>query len=414
MRLLVLFFLQISLLSVNSFGQRNCGSLEYQKKYAQHQTYSTSKSPITDNITARDTLSDETINIPVVIHVLYNLNEQNISDAQILSQINILNEDYNRLNADASNTPSAFQKNAGNCKIHFCVAKVDPQGRQTKGIIRKYTSKVCFSMNDNMKFANAGGDDAWDSKRYLNIWVCNLQSNVLGYSSLPNDRAELDGVVIQYNAFGNIGTLRPQFNKGRTATHEIGHWMGLLHIWGDNTCGNDYVDDTPPQTYYNGNCPSFPHKSQCSINNNGDMFMNFMDYTNDECMNLFTNGQKNKMRKLFALNGPRNSFLLSNVCDSSNANNIAIPSSNEAINKPVQSVTIFPNPSSSIINMIPVNGYDLNNNTVHILDATGKILINQKVFSSNKSINISSLKSGVYFLKIGSGTDQKMIKLIKN
>jgi hypothetical protein len=144
------------------------------------------------------------------------------------------------------------------------------------------------------------------------------------------------------------------------------------------------------------------------------MFMNFMDYTNDECMNLFTNGQKNKMRKLFALNGPRNSFLLSNVCDSSNANNIAIPSSNEAINKPVQSVTIFPNPSSSIINMIPVNGYDLNNNTVHILDATGKILINQKVYSSNKSINISSLKSGLYFLKIGSGTDQKMIKLIKN
>jgi hypothetical protein len=269
-------------------------------------------------------------------------------------------------------------------------------------------------MNDNMKFANAGGDDAWDSKRYLNIWVCNLQSNVLGYSSLPNDRAELDGVVIQYNAFGNTGSLRPQFNKGRTATHEIGHWMGLLHIWGDNTCGNDYVDDTPPQTYYNGNCPSFPHKSQCSINNNGDMFMNFMDYTNDECMNMFTNGQKNKMRKLFALNGPRNSFLLSNVCDSSNANNIASPSSNEAVNKPVQSVTIFPNPSSSTINMIPVNGYDLNNNTVHILDATGKILINQKVFSSNKSINISSLKSGVYFLKIGSGTDQKMIKLIKN
>lgn len=110
MRVLVLFLLLISLLSVNTFGQRNCGSLEYQKKYAQHETYSTSKSPITDNIAARDTLSDETINIPVVIHVLYNLNEQNISDAQILSQINILNEDYNRLNADASNTPLAFQK----------------------------------------------------------------------------------------------------------------------------------------------------------------------------------------------------------------------------------------------------------------------------------------------------------------
>ncbi|MEO5968263.1 MAG: M43 family zinc metalloprotease, partial [Ferruginibacter sp.] len=230
---------------------------------------------------ARDTSLNEVISIPVVVHVVYNNNIQNISDEQVVSQITSLNNDFRLLNANASGIPAAFKSNAADVRIQFVLAKYDPMGRPTNGIVRRNTNKTSFRTDDAVKFTAAGGSDAWDTYHYLNIWVCSQEGNSLGYSSIPGSQPDRDGVVINYNVFGTTGVLKAPFNKGRTATHEIGHWMGLKHIWGDANCGSDDVDDTPRQKSFNYGMPSFPHLSDCSINGYGDMFMNYMDLTDD-------------------------------------------------------------------------------------------------------------------------------------
>ena len=153
-----------------------------------------------------------------------------------------------------------------------------------------------------MKFSSKGGSDVVDPAHYLNIWVCNL-AKYLGYAQFPGDNPSSDGVVILYSAFGRTGTLLPKYDKGRTATHEIGHWLNLRHIWGDMQCGNDFVDDTPKHTTANFGCPAFPHYNSCD--NAAEMTMNYMDYTDDACMYMFTNGQKSRMLAVLASGGPR-------------------------------------------------------------------------------------------------------------
>ncbi len=358
----------------------------------------------------RDTLTNEVIVVPIVIHVLYNNATQNISDAQVLSQIKALNDDYRRLNADAENTPIPFQNVAADTRIVFCLAKVDPAGRYTSGIIRKYTKEEFWLSDDQMKFSSSGGDDAWDSKKYLNIWVCNLFGRTLGYSVLPDGPANKDGVVIQYNVFGTTGTLNNEFNRGRTATHEIGHWLGLLHLWGDAQCGDDGVDDTPPQQTNNSYCPTFPHTSSCSIDGNGDMFMNFMDFTDDACMNLFTAGQKNKMRSLFALGNPRNSFLNSNVCDSSLAQGGPLPE--DTVQSKIR-ITVYPNPFSDQVVVGSENSADLIGKSIRLYDATGKLFVTQILKGQKTVIPLSHLPAGIYFMKIEGMKTGGVIKIVK-
>lgn len=249
----------------------------------------------------------QVITIPVVVHVVYNLADQNISDAQVLSQIDALNEDYSRTNADAVNTPSVFQPYAANANIHFVLAKRDPNGNATNGITRTYTSNTSFSSNNYVKFDSYGGHNAWPTDQYLNIWVCNL--GLCGYSTFPGAPASVDGVVVKYNTFGRVGTLQTSYNKGRTATHEIAHWLNVYHIWGDATCGDDLVNDTPSQEKANYDYPVFPKLSACSINSYGDMFMNYMDYSADGARNMITQGQAARMNA--TLNGPRVSILTS-------------------------------------------------------------------------------------------------------
>ena len=251
------------------------------------------------------------VTIPVVVHVLYNTASQNISDAQINSQIAVLNADYRKLNTDISLLPSVFGPLAADCEIQFCLAQRDPSGNATTGIVRKSTTVTSFSSNDNIKRNANGGDDAWNSSLYLNIWVGNLGGGLLGYAQFPGGTASTDGVVILYSAFGNTGTVSAPYNKGRTATHEVGHWLNLRHIWGDASCGNDQVTDTPTQQTSNFGCPSFPHVT-CSNGPNGDLFMNYMDYTDDACMYMFTTGQKTRM--LSSLNTTRASLLTSQGC----------------------------------------------------------------------------------------------------
>lgn len=256
------------------------------------------------------------ITIPVVVHVVYNTAAQNISDAQIQSQITALNNDFRKLNTDWTNTPSVWQGLVADCQIQFCLATRDPNGATTTGIIRKSTTSTSFSTNDNVKYNSSGGSNAWPASSYLNLWVCNISGSVLGYAQFPGGPAATDGVVIDYQNFGTTGTAQSPFNKGRTGTHEVGHWLGLYHIWGDDgsSCsGTDQVSDTPNQADENYNCPSFPTVS-CSNGPNGDMFMNYMDYVNDACMVMFTNGQSARMNAFLASGGSRFSLQSSLGC----------------------------------------------------------------------------------------------------
>jgi hypothetical protein len=231
------------------------------------------------------------------VHVLYKTAQENISDAQIASQIAVLNEDFNLQNKDASNTPSDFSALKANVGIHFTLDSV----------VRKATNKKSWAPNDGMKKSSQGGSDAIDPDQYLNIWVCNLGQNLLGYATFPTSAgAWNDGVVVLYSAFGREGRLIAKYNKGRTATHEVGHWMNLRHIWGDATCGNDFVGDTPLHNTANYNCPTYPHMSTCGPNI-VEMTMNYMDYTDDACMYMFTNDQKDRMLSIFA--SARSSFI---------------------------------------------------------------------------------------------------------
>ena len=308
---------------------RRCGTTEYTKWMEQINPDYAINRQVIENFTTQwvadnpqQAKSAATITIPVVVHVVYRTAAQNISDAQVLSQIPVLNKDYRRLNTDAGNTPSVWQSIAADAGIEFCMASVDPNGNPTNGITRTETTVTSFtSNNSDVKFTSSGGRDAWPSNKYLNIWVCNLTGGILGYATPPGFPANQDGVVIGYKYYGTTGTsLDPVYNKGRTATHEVGHWLNLEHIWGDDggACnGSDNVTDTPNQAGENFGCPSFPIVS-CSNGPNGDMFMNYMDYTDDGCMNLFTNGQKTRM--LACLNGPRSSILTSNGCGGSIVN----------------------------------------------------------------------------------------------
>ena len=236
--------------------------------------------------------------LPVVVNVLYNTTAQNISLAQIQSQIDVLNKDYSATNTDYSLTPTIFQSvRSGNCNIQFVLDTV----------IRKSTTKTSFSTNDGCKKASSGGIAPTSPTTKLNLWCCNLSGGILGYAQFPGGSSLTDGVVIDDNAFGSTGTVAAPYNKGRTATHEVGHWLNLRHIWGDATCGSDLVGDTPLHNTANYGCPVAGHKSTCT-GTPVEMTMNYMDYTDDACMYMFTAGQKTRMLAVFAVGGPRNSF----------------------------------------------------------------------------------------------------------
>ena len=281
-----------------------------------------------NNLSSTERLIDPNavITIPIVVHVIHNGTAigagRNIPTVQITNQIRILNEDYRRLNQDRFQTPNAFSGIASDPIIEFRLACKDPNGNQTDGIDRVTSSNgtTSFSVNpltieSAAKHTNQGGIDAWPTDRYLNIWVCNLTSGLLGAATFPSNfssNPNIDGVMVNFEAFGSGGNTIYPFNLGRTATHEIGHWLNLKHIWGDDdgACsGSDECDDTPNQ---GGDTPTnltpiFPNRKSCG--NSGDMFMNYMDYSADRLMNIFTNDQRTRMRAVFQTGEPRSSFI---------------------------------------------------------------------------------------------------------
>jgi hypothetical protein len=246
--------------------------------------------------------------ISVVVHVVSRTAAENISDAQIKSQIDVLNRDFRKTNPDINKIPQPFKNLAGDARIEFVLADKDSSGNPTNGITRKTTNVNGFTDDNKVKRASTGGTDAWPADKYLNIWVCQFSNNLLGYAQFPGGAAATDGVVILHSAFGTEGTAAAPFNLGRTATHEIGHWLNLRHIWGDdgNGCnGDDFITDTPNQASENTGKPVFPHIS-CNNAPSGDMFMNYMDYSDDDSMFMFTAGQIERMQA--CLDGDRASI----------------------------------------------------------------------------------------------------------
>ncbi len=250
----------------------------------------------TENAMLTGRLVNGKVEIPVVVNVLYRTAAENISLAQIQSQIDVLNEDFNATNADFGSVPALFSGVKANVGITFVL----------QNVVRKSTKTTSWSTNDAMKGGTKGIAPTTPTT-VLNMWSCNMGGGILGYAQFPGGSSATDGVVIDNNAFGRTGTVSGVYNLGRTATHEVGHWMNLRHIWGDASCGSDMVSDTPTHDTANYGVPAYPHYSTCT-GTPVEMTMNYMDYTDDRGMYMFTNGQKSRMDALFVTGGARSGF----------------------------------------------------------------------------------------------------------
>lgn len=345
------------------------------------------------------------IRIPVVVHILYRESEQNISDQQVLSQIEVLNKAFRHTHADTALVPAAFRSLAADCGIEFVMAKITPEGYATNGIIHKKTNAYSFGADDKIKFSSMDGSDAWDTDRYLNIWVGNMMTGIIGYSSVLGGPKNTDGVVMRYDAFGNTGRLQSPYVQGRVAVHEVGHWMGLRHIWGDQVCGTDGIDDTPPQKIATRNCPA-GIIAACDNSPAGIMYNNYMDLTNDNCMNMFTVGQRERMRTAFAPGAYRYALLSSNAATAT-----PLPGPPPSEEEPVSLVKLYPNPAAEQC-VIDISKYEsLLGKTVTIHNQFGQQVMSVRLLKTITIVPLHSLRNAVYFLHFGQGI--KPVKLVK-
>ncbi len=219
--------------------------------------------------------------------------------------------------------------------------------------------------------------------------------------------------MITFDVFGSLGPVKAGFDKGRTTTHEVAHWLGLSHIWGDDLCGDDGVFDTPNQKSYNYGCPAFPKLSSCSPDANGDMYMNFMDLTDDACMNMFTTGQKNKMRGNFALNGSRNYILRSYQCDSSLATGAPLPQDSLPVVLPAAVISVFPNPVHDFVTISSNQPASLKNKMAQVFSVQGRLVYQQLLQSDSDKLQLKQLPPGIYILRVGDAASGRGFKLVK-
>ena len=346
------------------------------------------------------------VTIPVVFHILYKNDTENVSDEQIMSQLTVLNTDYRKLNADFSSVvPNAFQSFGADMQIQFCIATKTPSGTPTTGIVRKSVSSS-FVLEDSYYTAN--GDASWDTTKYLNIWVGSFSdTSLLGFADFPSSAGQSDdGLCVSFDAFGTTGTATTPFNKGRTTTHEIGHYFGLDHPWGDDdsSCGSsgnsDGISDTPATNGPYQGCPNFPNNANaCATTSNGSMFMNYMDYVDDGCMAFFTNGQKTVVQN--TLSSSRLSLLSSSGCAALGLDE----------QSSIDAIALYPNPASQYFNITSVLTLI---DEVDIFDNNGRLVKNQKLSQINNIITIEDLASGIYFVRIyAEGKFLKSDKFIK-
>ncbi len=287
--------------TTNVAARRSCPSEELRAEMlkndaAARERFSNIEAGVQNFIATGKVLSDGTVDIPVVVNVLYRTSAENISDARIAEQIAVLNADFGGTNTDASKIPTEFSTvKAGDTKVRFHLIKT----------VRKSTTKTKWGTNDAMKKASTGGIDATSPANYFNLWVVGNMGGILGYATFPESAGLWnDGVVIAAPYFGKTGATSP-YNLGRTATHEVGHYLNLRHIWGDAACGNDLVADTPTQTGANYGKPTYPLYNTCSGTSRSVMFMNYMDYVDDASMFMFSAGQKARAQAVLTSSGAR-------------------------------------------------------------------------------------------------------------
>jgi hypothetical protein len=323
----------------------------------------------------------------------------------------VLNKDYRKLNADTAGIPAYYRGLAADCHFQFALANMDTSGNATTGIIRKHTNVQAFGVNDDMKSASTGGDDAWDRDHYLNIWVINLTGGVLGYSSIPGGAKETDGVAVLYTAFGTTGTAAAPFNLGRTATHEIGHWLNMIHVWGDADCGTDDVDDTPQQQAATRGNPSGMIVS-CGNGPYGNMYMDYMDFTDDIGMHMFTYGQRDRMRSLFGEGGFRFPLLSSNALSGTPPDASNTTTTTPATPAGSQELSLYPNPATNAVSVNIADGSRIGS-MLEVYSQTGQRIMAVRISQSSMLLNVSSLPQGMYFISINDGKQHGMSKLVK-
>ncbi|MEY3432352.1 MAG: hypothetical protein RL131_288 [Bacteroidota bacterium] len=381
----IFLFLNLLLVSIASFAQKNCSSAA---NFLFPEISSQSNS-ISEN---------KTIVIPVVIHVVYNTAAENISDIQIQSQLDALNADFSKTNKDFEKVPAVFANRAANVNIRFELAKTDPMGKSTSGIVRKKTSRLMWTDDDKIKSIANGGSTTWDAKSYLNIWVCNTVPGLAGYSTFPGSDLSIDGIVVRFDAFGTTGNVKAPTHKGRTLTHEVGHWLGLQHLWGAQSCGDDGISDTPKQKGGNSGDPVFPKLTSCNGNPDGEMFMNFMDFTNDASMGMFTKGQQSVMRSQFETTGKRASLLQTKAFAPA-WNSFAAP---EVLTVSTRSLNVYPNPVvvGSQPKLLVNTGYDLNGKHFVIISSNGQVVKSGHVQEMEQELDIHGLKPGIYQVRL--------------
>jgi len=380
---------------------------------AERQTYDQN---IQNYIDAHPGLADSRslITIPIVVHLVYKTAGQNISDGQIQSQITVLNQDWTRTNADASNTPAVWTSIAGNIGVNFCLATIDPFGNATTGIERRNTTITSFSTNDDVKHFSTGGLDAWDPHNYLNIWVCNMSGGILGYGEFPTANvSQTFGVVIQFDVFGSqavypSGTYLAEYNLGRTTTHEFSHCFNLHHIWGDDNgacTGSDFCGDTPNQADATFGSPSGVVTDACSPSSPGIMYENYMDYSDDVVMNLFTNNQKSRM--LAVLNSaPYNTLLLSNRCGVMGVTNISLSNG----------FNIHPSPTDGAFTLDFQNASPQNFD-ITIFNVLGEMIYTHHYDALNEAevhLDLQGNPSGIYFVEVRNARERITKKIVLN
>ena len=336
----------------------------------------------------------EVVRIPIVVHVLYAADEQNISNEQIALQIESLNRDFSRTNENYDITPDVFKNVSADMEIEFCLATVDEDGNPSAGITRTETSVVEIGLSNLYFKTDEGGKDPWDSEQYINVWVADFgNTEILGSTPLAGEASpvEKDGILINYKYFG-VGGEHQDMNRqlGKVLTHEMGHYFGLKHIWGSlNTMctDDDDVTDTPLQNEPTFGCPSFPSPDECT-QGNGIMYSNFMDYTDDACLSMFTEGQKSRVMTVI-------NDLRSGLLESGSALCITDTEDEEAV-----VLKIYPNPVTDFLTV--EYRESSRKREVRIYDISGKIAVVASAKRVKKVIDVSSLRPGIYFVSVGN------------
>lgn len=331
--------------------------------------------------------------IPVVFHIVSYKKNGNISDQVILNQLELLNQDFNGENEDIKNVPDEFTSKLSKKGIRFCLATKVVDEKSLIGIIRKTTNIEEIGLSENLYFDNLGGSNSWDSEYYLNVWIADTGEYISGFGTYPDVIEDWkQGVVINPQYFGEQTSSR--YNKGRTLVHEIGHYLGLDHVNGDNSiCENDDgVEDTPLQSVLYEGCPPYPQIT-CE---SSDMFMNYMNYVDDDCMVMFTEGQMNRMLGTLELYRPN--LLSNNLCIDYQLQH------DELI------FDVFPNPASEFI-IVDFGNKFYNLSSIKVVSKLGQVIFqNDSILHNTLEIDVSYLPEGVYFIIIGSSS-KKFVKI---